>query len=51
MTETLITALSWGDMEVTIDGEKQAFKDCKIWLLLTNISIDARRKQLIRELR
>ena len=31
MTETLITDLSWGNMEVSIAGEKQNFKDCKIW--------------------
>ncbi|MGD8406953.1 MAG: Mth938-like domain-containing protein [Anaerolineales bacterium] len=31
MTETLITDLSWGNMEVSIAGEKQHFKDCKIW--------------------
>jgi len=31
MTETLITDLSWGDMEVSIAGEKQHFKDCKVW--------------------
>jgi len=31
MVETLITDLSWGDMEVSIAGEKQHFKDCKIW--------------------
>lgn len=31
MTETLITDLSWGSMEVSIAGEKQHFKDCKIW--------------------
>ena len=31
MTETLITDLSWGDMEVSIAGEKQNFKDCKVW--------------------
>ncbi len=31
MTETLITDLSWGSMEVSIDGEKHHFKDCKIW--------------------
>jgi hypothetical protein len=31
MTETLITELSWGNMEVSIAGEKQQFKDCKIW--------------------
>jgi len=31
MAETLITDLSWGSMEVSIAGEKQHFKDCKIW--------------------
>ena len=31
MAETLITDLTWGNMEVSIDGEKQHFKDCKIW--------------------
>lgn len=31
MEETLITNLSWGQMEVTTCGEKQHFKDCKIW--------------------
>lgn len=31
MTETLITDLSWGNMEVSIAGEKQNFKDCKVW--------------------
>ena len=31
MAETLITDLSWGKMEVSIAGEKQHFKDCKIW--------------------
>ena len=31
MKETLITNLSWGQLEVTIDGEKQYYKDCKIW--------------------
>lgn len=31
MAETVITNLSWGTMEVSIDGEKQVFKDCKIW--------------------
>jgi len=31
MSETLITDLSWGKMEVSIAGEKQQFKDCKIW--------------------
>ena len=31
MGETLITDLSWGNMEVSIAGEKQHFKDCKVW--------------------
>lgn len=31
MAETLITDLSWGSMEVSIAGEKQHFKDCKVW--------------------
>ena len=31
MIETQITGLSWGNMEVSIDGEKQNFKDCKVW--------------------
>ena len=31
MVETLITDLSWGSMEVSIAGEKQHFKDCKVW--------------------
>lgn len=31
MAETLITSLSWGNMEVSIDGEKRVFKDCKVW--------------------
>jgi hypothetical protein len=31
MGEILITALSWGQMEVTINGEKQHYRDCKIW--------------------
>jgi hypothetical protein len=31
MAETLITDLTWGNMEVSIDGEKQVFKDCKVW--------------------
>ncbi len=26
-----ITYLGWGVMEVTIDGHRQRFKDCKIW--------------------
>ena len=31
MIDTQITDLAWGQMEVTIDGEKQRFKDCKVW--------------------
>jgi hypothetical protein len=31
MNEILITDLAWGQMEVTINGEVQRFKDCKIW--------------------
>jgi len=31
MTETLITSLAWGKMEVTIGEQKLYFKDCKIW--------------------
>jgi hypothetical protein len=31
MTETLITDLSWGSMEVSIGGQKHHFKDCKVW--------------------
>jgi len=31
MSETLITDLSWGNMEVSIAGEKQQYKDCKVW--------------------
>lgn len=31
MAETLITELSWGNMEVSIAGEKQQYKDCKVW--------------------
>ena len=31
MIETLIADLSWGNMEVSIAGEKQHFKDCKVW--------------------
>jgi hypothetical protein len=31
MSDTQITDLAWGQMEVTIDGEAQHFKDCKIW--------------------
>ena len=28
---SLITHLSWGRMEVTIDGQSRWFKDCKVW--------------------
>lgn len=31
MAETLITDLTWGNMEVSISGEKHKFKDCKVW--------------------
>jgi hypothetical protein len=31
MSDTQITDLAWGQMEVTVDGEAQHFKDCKIW--------------------
>jgi hypothetical protein len=31
MEETLITNLSWGQMEVRIGGQIYHFKDCKIW--------------------
>jgi hypothetical protein len=34
MTEkplSLITHLSWGEMEVSIGGRPQRFKDCKVW--------------------
>jgi hypothetical protein len=31
MSDTQITDLAWGQMEVTIDGEAQHFMDCKIW--------------------
>jgi len=31
MTETLISNLSWGNMEVSIAGEILHFKDCKVW--------------------
>jgi hypothetical protein len=31
MIETQITDLAWGQIEVTINGEKQHFKDCKVW--------------------
>lgn len=28
---TSITYLSWGHMEVTVDGHTHKFKDCKVW--------------------
>lgn len=28
---TTITHLSWGNMEVTVDGQTYQFKDCKVW--------------------
>ncbi len=28
---TLITHISWGRMEITIDGQPHEFKDCKVW--------------------
>ena len=31
MKETLITSLTWGNMEVQIDGKQHVFKDCKLW--------------------
>ena len=31
MEETLITSLSWGQMEVKVGGQIYHFKDCKIW--------------------
>jgi hypothetical protein len=31
MAETMITGVAWGSMEVTIRGQKQHFKDCKVW--------------------
>jgi hypothetical protein len=31
MTETLITDLSWGNIVVSVAGEKLHFKDCKVW--------------------
>ena len=31
MSNTQITDLAWGQIEVTVDGEAQRFKDCKIW--------------------
>lgn len=31
MQEMRITDFSWGNMEVTIQGRAQRFKDCKLW--------------------
>lgn len=31
MAETLITELSWGNVQVNIEGETLTFKDCKVW--------------------
>jgi hypothetical protein len=31
MTQTLISDLAWGNIEVSISGKKQNFKDCKVW--------------------
>lgn len=31
MEKTLIDELSWGRMQVTIDGQHKLFKDCKLW--------------------
>jgi len=31
MKEMLITSLTWGNMEVQIDGRQHVFKDCKLW--------------------
>ncbi len=28
---TVITQLSWGRIEVTINGKSRRFKDCKVW--------------------
>jgi hypothetical protein len=28
---SLITHISWGNMEVTINGQTYKFKDCKVW--------------------
>ena len=28
---TLITHISWGNMEVTTNGQTYKFKDCKVW--------------------
>ena len=27
----VITEFSWGNMEVSIDGQTRSFKDCKLW--------------------
>jgi len=29
--KSLITHISWGHMEISINGEARAFKDCKVW--------------------
>lgn len=31
MTGTMITDLSWGEIEVTIQGQRHRFRDCKVW--------------------
>ena len=31
MIEMLITNLAWGEMEVSVGGQRLHFKDCKIW--------------------
>lgn len=31
MPMSLITHISWGHMEVTINGQTLGFKDCKVW--------------------
>ena len=31
MKEMQITSLAWGEMEVTVGGQKLHFKDCKLW--------------------
>jgi len=31
MNEMLITNLTWGNIEVQIDGKQHIFKDCKLW--------------------
>ncbi len=28
---TRITSLSWGEIEVSIEGERHRYRDCKIW--------------------